>query len=120
MSVKVLLSFPGEFLKIVDQIAAEEHRSRSELVREAIRVYMENRQARKLKMAEGPTVYDTAAHTLDIAGDEALTRQTKRTPEQQRKIEEAMTFQDEIARQFSNVKGDSTAELRYWREHRKG
>ena len=36
MPVKVMVSFPAEFLAEVDRIASEEHRSRSELVREAI------------------------------------------------------------------------------------
>ena len=40
MAKKVMISFPDEFLARVDQIAREEHRSRSELVREALRLYM--------------------------------------------------------------------------------
>jgi CopG family transcriptional regulator/antitoxin EndoAI len=40
MTVKVMVSFPDEFLAEVDRIAKEEHRSRSELVREAIRYYI--------------------------------------------------------------------------------
>lgn len=44
MPVKVMVSFPAEFLAEVDRIASEEHRSRSELVREAIRLYIEMRR----------------------------------------------------------------------------
>lgn len=40
MAKKVMVSFPEEFLDEVDRIAHEEHRSRSELLREAMRVYM--------------------------------------------------------------------------------
>ena len=40
MASKVMVSFPDEFLSEVDRIAREEHRSRSELLREAVRVYM--------------------------------------------------------------------------------
>jgi len=40
MATKVMVSFPDEFLLEVDRIAREEHRSRSELVREALRLYI--------------------------------------------------------------------------------
>ena len=43
MTVKVMLSFPDEFLCQVDTLAEAEQRSRSELVREALRQYMEAR-----------------------------------------------------------------------------
>ncbi len=39
-SVRVLISFPSEFLTNVDALAAIEGRSRSELVREALRLYL--------------------------------------------------------------------------------
>ena len=41
-STKVLISVPKEFLKLLDEQADLEHRSRSELIREAIRVYIKN------------------------------------------------------------------------------
>jgi len=44
----------------VDQLAADEHRSRSELIREALRAYLEARQVRKLqikRITEQPTPY---------------------------------------------------------------
>jgi len=40
MAIKVMVSFPPEFLAEVDEIARQEHRSRSELLREAVRLYM--------------------------------------------------------------------------------
>lgn len=44
MSTKVMVSFPDEFLAEVDRIAREEHRSRSELLCEAMRLYIEMRR----------------------------------------------------------------------------
>jgi metal-responsive CopG/Arc/MetJ family transcriptional regulator len=44
MTVKVMVSFPEEFLEEVDLVAREEHRSRSELLREAMRLYMQTRR----------------------------------------------------------------------------
>lgn len=38
---KIMLSIPKEFLKEVNKISSEEHRNRSELIREALRKYME-------------------------------------------------------------------------------
>lgn len=37
---RVLISLPDDFLADVDAVAAREHRSRSELIREALRAYM--------------------------------------------------------------------------------
>ena len=48
MSNKVLVSLPKKFLEDVDRVAAEEHRSRSELIREALRAYLETRQSKKI------------------------------------------------------------------------
>jgi metal-responsive CopG/Arc/MetJ family transcriptional regulator len=42
-----MVSFPDEFLVEVDRIAQEEHRSRSELVREALRFYIGLRQEKR-------------------------------------------------------------------------
>jgi len=47
MSVKVMVSFPAEFLAEVDEVALNEHRSRSELLREAARLYIETRHRRR-------------------------------------------------------------------------
>lgn len=44
---RILVSMPDKFLKDVDNIANNENRSRSELIREALRLYMkENYYAR--------------------------------------------------------------------------
>ena len=44
MTTKVMASFPDEFLAEVDRVAKEEHRSRSELLREAMRLYIQVRR----------------------------------------------------------------------------
>lgn len=41
---RVIVTVPDEFLAQVDQIADDEHRSRSELIREALRQYVMPRQ----------------------------------------------------------------------------
>lgn len=48
MTNKILVSLPKEFLEDVDRVAEEERRSRSELIREALRVYLETRQGKKV------------------------------------------------------------------------
>ena len=40
---KVMISVPREFLRNLDVLAGAEHRSRSELVREAVRLYVATR-----------------------------------------------------------------------------
>ena len=78
MATKILVSLPQEFLEAVDQLATEEHRSRSELIREALRAYLELRQVRKLQLkrvAEQAALYgDFTAEfkAWDAASDEAL------------------------------------------------
>jgi uncharacterized protein (DUF433 family) len=57
MANKILVSLPEKFLEDVDRVAAEEQRSRSELIREALRAYLETRQSRKV--AEQPASYTT-------------------------------------------------------------
>jgi len=41
---KVLISLPDKFLDDIDSIASHESRSRSELIREALRQYMQNKK----------------------------------------------------------------------------
>ncbi|MBI5354507.1 MAG: DUF433 domain-containing protein [Chloroflexi bacterium] len=48
MANKILVSLPEKFLEDVDSVAAEEHRSRSELIREALRAYLETRKGKKV------------------------------------------------------------------------
>ena len=50
---KVMISLPDEFLRDVDGIARAEHRSRSELVREAIRRYVNSQAAHPNRKARG-------------------------------------------------------------------
>lgn len=60
MANKVLVSLPEKFLENVDRVAAEEHRSRSELIREALRAYLDARQSKKI--SDG-----SASYTVDVS-----------------------------------------------------
>ena len=42
---RVLISMKDEFLERIDEVAEVEHRSRSELIREALRIYITRRVA---------------------------------------------------------------------------
>ncbi len=53
---RVMITMPDDFLREVDEVAAEEHRSRSELIREAIRVYFETRGRRRGSLLDKPNV----------------------------------------------------------------
>jgi CopG family transcriptional regulator/antitoxin EndoAI len=64
---KVMVSFPSEFLAEVDRIAREEHRSRSELLREAMRLYIEMRQGTR-RPGDDPRVQSA------VAAQDALAR----------------------------------------------
>ena len=55
MANKILVSLPEKFLEEVDNVATAEHRSRSELIREALRAYLETRKNRKV--GEQPASY---------------------------------------------------------------
>ena len=55
MTTKVMISFPEEFLVQVDATAAAEQRSRSELVREALRRYMAERD-KAVRLGDLPEV----------------------------------------------------------------
>jgi CopG family transcriptional regulator/antitoxin EndoAI len=44
---KVMITMPNEFLKKVDKVAASEHCTRSEFIREAIRAYIAERATGK-------------------------------------------------------------------------
>lgn len=48
---RVLISMPERFLDEIDNIANSENRSRSELIREALRTYMYRNQIRNSKKA---------------------------------------------------------------------
>ena len=49
MANKILVSLPKELLEDVDRVAQEEHRSRSELIRQTLRAYLEARPGKKVK-----------------------------------------------------------------------
>ena len=54
---RVLISMPEEFLNRIDQVAEGENRSRSELIREALRTYIYKQKVR---------VSTTAARNADL------------------------------------------------------
>ena len=66
MASKVMVSFPSEFLAEVDRIAQEEHRSRSELLREAMRLYIEMRRGQR-RPGDDPLVRSAVAIQDDLA-----------------------------------------------------
>lgn len=45
--MRVLISMPNDFLNKVDEVADYENRTRSELIRQALRSYMMNDKKRK-------------------------------------------------------------------------
>lgn len=48
---RVLISMPEEFLGKIDEVADDEQRSRSELIREALRVYIHKHKVRENTLA---------------------------------------------------------------------
>lgn len=48
---RVLISMPERFLSEIDQVAGNENRTRSELIREALRTYMYRNQVRNTQKA---------------------------------------------------------------------
>lgn len=46
---RVLISMPEEFLNRIDQVADGENRSRSELIREALRTYIYKQKSKNLQ-----------------------------------------------------------------------
>lgn len=48
---RVLISMPEEFLNKIDQVADGENRSRSELIREALRTYIHKQKVRESSTA---------------------------------------------------------------------
>ena len=49
---RVLISMPENFLDQIDDVAKKESRSRSELIREALRSYVTRSQVRKTGLAD--------------------------------------------------------------------
>lgn len=48
---RVLISMPDEFLSMIDNVADSEQRSRSELIREALRTYIHKSRIRENSLA---------------------------------------------------------------------
>jgi len=76
MTTKVMVSFPEEFLEDVDRLAQQEHRSRSELVREALRLYMGRSGAGKYaganaRMRQALAVQDDLSRLSPGAGEDS-------------------------------------------------
>jgi len=76
MATKVMVSFPDEFLVEVDRIAQAEHRSRSELVREALRFYIGLRKGREQPgldpfVRQAVMVQDSLAHAAPGTGQDS-------------------------------------------------
>ena len=63
---KIMISLPPSLLEEVDQIAAVEQRSRSEFVRDALRMYLQTRQARR-RPGDSPVVQRAVAHQDALA-----------------------------------------------------
>ena len=49
---KILVTMPDEFLSRVDGLATNEQRTRSELIREALRTYMRRTTVQQMQKAE--------------------------------------------------------------------
>lgn len=49
---RVLISMPERFLGEIDEVAEQENRSRSELIREALRTYMGRSRVRNIQKAQ--------------------------------------------------------------------
>ena len=49
---RILISMQDNFLKSVDEFAQNEHRTRSELIREALRIYIKKQKTTSPKKAE--------------------------------------------------------------------
>lgn len=67
MTTKVMVSFPDGFLEAVDALAQAEQRSRSELVREALRHYMAAREG-ATRPIDRPSVRVAVAVLDELAG----------------------------------------------------
>ena len=62
---RILISMPETFLANIDKVAENENRSRSELIREALRTYI-NKQNLRNKYMSNPIAQDNAAKLEDL------------------------------------------------------
>lgn len=65
--VKVMISIPEEFLNEIDKVAKEENRSRSELLREAAKLYFKVRETSQTpgqdaRVQKAVAIQDALAH----------------------------------------------------------
>ena len=77
MTTKVMVSFPEEFLNQVDRIAQEEHRTRSELLREAVRLYIQLRRGERRpgvapRVRSAVAIQDNLARLAPGAGEDSV------------------------------------------------
>lgn len=100
MTAKVMISIPDEFLAEVDLVAQEEHRSRSELIREALRLYISRRHERG-QSGTAPGVREA------LAAYETLADQDRRIAQEFRqRLAEIMPLRDLVV--FgSRARGDA-------------
>jgi metal-responsive CopG/Arc/MetJ family transcriptional regulator len=63
---KVLVNFQDEFLQEIDKIAEHEHRTRSSLIREALRRYLSQSQAKIELQQKENTNTTSSANTIAI------------------------------------------------------
>ncbi len=77
MTVKVMISLPEEFLDEIDRVAQEEHRTRSELLREAVRRYIETRRGgmvpgKKPHVQKAVSVQDALSRLSPGTGEDSV------------------------------------------------
>ncbi|MFH1386832.1 MAG: ribbon-helix-helix protein, CopG family [bacterium] len=65
---KIMVSMPDEILKKIDDAASAEHRSRSELLREAARFYIVSLPKKERRPIDNPQVKKAAEMIDRIAG----------------------------------------------------
>jgi CopG family transcriptional regulator / antitoxin EndoAI len=62
---RVLISMKDEFLERIDEVAEVEHRSRSELIREALRVYITRRASGSVSPANAAAAQQILNSEID-------------------------------------------------------
>ena len=63
---RVLISMPEKFLDEIDSVADSENRTRSELIREALRTYMYRNQVRNSQKSVTNAVLESALSLLTL------------------------------------------------------
>jgi len=70
-AARIMISLPHILLAEVDQVAKAEQRSRSELIRDALRMYLQTRQGRR-RPGDNPVVQRAVAHQDAVARQDAV------------------------------------------------